>query len=101
MIPYTLIHNDIRYVLGPGCGNADAFFALLRDAFDLLWLEGEAAPRMMSVGLHPRFSGHPARATALARFLDHVLDKDGVWICRRQEIAEHWRRHHPPPPPTT
>ena len=98
VIPYTLIHNDIRYVLGPGCGNADAFFALLRDAFDLLWLEGEAAPRMMSVGLHPRFSGHPARATALARFLDHVLDKGGAWICRRQEIAEHWRRHHPPPP---
>jgi len=27
---------------------------------------------MMSVGLHARISGHPARALALARFLDYV-----------------------------
>jgi len=38
----------------------------------------------------------PARAAAFARFVDHVLRHDCVWICRRSEIAEHWRRQHPP-----
>jgi len=37
----------------------------------------------------------PARAAAFARFIDHILRHDRVWICRRNEIAEHWRRQHP------
>ena len=45
---------------------------------------------MMTVGLHPRFSGHPARAVAVARSLDYVADHEDVWICRRRDIAEHW-----------
>jgi allantoinase len=96
VIPYTLVNNDIRYVLSPGCANAADFFTLLRDAFDLLWAEGEDRPRMMSVGLHARFSGHPARAAAIARFLDYAAERDGVWICRRRDIAGHWRQHFPP-----
>ena len=96
VIPYTLVTNDIRYVLSPGCANADDFFTLLRDAFDMLWVEGETQPRMMSVGLHSRFSGHPARAAAVARFLDYVQDRGSVWICRRRDIAEHWHREFPP-----
>jgi hypothetical protein len=44
---------------------------------------------------HCRLAGKPARAAAFARFVDHDLRHDGVWICRRSEIAEHWRRQHP------
>jgi len=97
VIPYTLINNDIRFVLAPGFACAADFFNLLKDAFDLLWTEGEQAPRMMSVGLHARFSGHPARAAAVARFLDYVADREGVWVCRRRDIAEHWAAIHPAP----
>lgn len=92
VIPYTLVTNDIRYVTAPGCATADDFYTLLRDAFDLLWTEGQDTPRMMSVGLHARFSANPARAVAIARFLDRVAKHDGVWVCRRREIAEHWHR---------
>ncbi len=97
VVPYTLVNNDIRYVVSPGCANAGDFFTLLRDAFDVLWEEGERQPKMMSVGLHSRFSGHPARAAAIARFLDYATDKEGVWICRRRDVAEHWRQHFPAP----
>jgi allantoinase len=45
---------------------------------------------MMSVGLHGRISGHPARAMALTRLLDYVRARDQVWICRRDAIARHW-----------
>ena len=90
IIPYTLVNNDARYLLPNGPANGDAFFSLLKDAFDVLWQEGEQHPRMMSIGLHGRISGHPARAMALARFLDYVKEHDDAWVCRREEIARHW-----------
>lgn len=96
IIPYTLVNNDARYLLSSGFSCGDDFFQQLRDAFDLLWHEGERQPKMMSVGLHGRISGHPARAMALSRFLDVARRQEQVWICRREEIAEHWRRVHPP-----
>jgi allantoinase len=90
VIPYTLVNNDIRYLLPNGFSSGEDFFRLLKDAFDLLWQEGAQCPKMMSVGLHARISGHPGRAAALARFLDYVKGHDSVWVCRREEIARHW-----------
>ncbi|AOE85350.1 allantoinase PuuE [Pseudomonas sp. TCU-HL1] len=95
VIPYTLVNNDARYLMPPGFASGQDFFQLLRDAFDYLWREGARQPRMMSIGLHGRISGHPARAMALARFLDHVQGHDGVWVCRREDIARHWIAEHP------
>jgi putative urate catabolism protein len=95
VIPYTLVNNDARYLLPNGFASGEDFFRLLKDAFDLLWQEGAKQPKMMSVGLHGRISGHPARAMALVRFLDHVQGHDAVWICRREEIARHWMNNHP------
>jgi len=98
VIPYTLVNNDARYLLPNGFASGEDFFRLLKDAFDLLWQEGARRPKMMSVGLHGRISGHPARAMALARFLDYVQSHDPVWICRREEIARHWIAEHPAAP---
>ena len=95
VIPYTLINNDARYLLPDGFASGEDFYLTLRDAFDQLWHEGARAPKMMGVGLHPRISGHPARAMALARFLDYVRGHDAVWICRREDIARHWLAEHP------
>jgi putative urate catabolism protein len=94
VIPYTLVNNDARYLLPTGFSSGEDFLRLLKDAFDLLWQEGAQRPKMMSVGLHGRISGHPARAMALARFLDYVQGHDAVWICRREEIARHWMTLH-------
>lgn len=96
-IPYTLVNNDARYLLPSGFSSGEDFFQLLKGAFDLLWQEGAQHPKMMSVGLHGRISGHPGRAMALARFLDYVQGHDSVWICRREEIARHWMAEHPAP----
>lgn len=95
VIPYTLVNNDARYLMPTGYSSGQDFFQLLKDAFDMLWIEGETRPKMMSVGLHGRISGQPARAMALARFLDYVQGVDDVWICRRAEIARHWVKVHP------
>ncbi len=95
VIPYTLVNNDARYLLPTGFSSGEDFVQLLKDAFDFLWEEGAERPKMMSVGLHGRISGHPARAMALARFLDYVRNRESVWICRREEIARHWMAEHP------
>jgi putative urate catabolism protein len=96
IVPYTLDANDMRFATAQGFNSGDQFFAYLRDSFDVLYAEGEVAPKMMSVGLHCRLAGRPGRIAALERFLDHVQRHDKVWICRRLDIARHWRAVHPP-----
>ncbi|KMO68913.1 allantoinase PuuE [Mycolicibacterium obuense] len=97
VVPYTLDTNDMRFASPAGFSNGEEFFAHLRDAFDVLYAEGLAGrPKMLSVGLHCRLAGRPARSRAVERFLDHVLSHDHVWLARRIEIAEHWREVHPP-----
>jgi peptidoglycan/xylan/chitin deacetylase (PgdA/CDA1 family) len=96
IIPYSLTTNDTRFFAGHG--TSDQWFAFCRDAFDLLWQEGAAGePRMLSIGLHSRIIGHPARAMGLMRLLDHMEAKGGVWFARRVEIARHWMATHPWP----
>ena len=98
VVPYTLEANDMRFATAQGFNSGDQFFAYLRDAFDVFYEEGERAPKMMSIGLHCRLVGRPGRFAALRRFLDHVQSRDRVWICRRIDIARHWRLNHPPLP---
>jgi putative urate catabolism protein len=94
IIPYTLDANDMRFINPQGFVNGDDFFAYLRDSFDVLYGEGERAPKMMSVGLHCRLAGRPGRAAGLARFLDYVAGFERVWIATRLDIAHHWYREH-------
>jgi putative urate catabolism protein len=95
IVPYTLDTNDMRFVAPQGFNSGEQFFAYLKDAFDVLYAEGAQRPKMLSVGLHCRIAGRPARAAALARFLDYVKQHEKVWVCRRVDIARHWREHHP------
>ncbi|RFB69875.1 MULTISPECIES: allantoinase PuuE [unclassified Herbaspirillum] len=99
IVPYTLDSNDMRFAAPQGFNTGTQFFDYLKDAFDVLYAEGDPAgldrPKMLSVGLHCRIVGRPGRAAALARFLDYVQQHDKVWITRRIDIAEHWRATHP------
>ena len=96
VVPYTLETNDMRFSNAPGFTEGEQFFTYMKDAFDVLYAEGETAPKMMSVGLHCRIAGRPARAAGLKRFLDHILAHDRVWVARRIDVAWHWHAHHRP-----
>ena len=96
VVPYSQSTNDVKFGRGT-LGTADDFFQFCRDGFDMLYREGRTHPKMMSVGLHMRIIGHPARAAGLERLLDYVARHRDVWITRRVEIAEHWRATHPYP----
>jgi len=92
IVPYTLDANDMKFVALNGFTEPDQFFHYLRDTFDQLRDEGG---RMMSVGLHGRIAGKPARARAVARFLDHVIASGDAWVARRIDIAHHWMEMYP------
>ena len=95
VVPYALDTNDMRFSLPQGFAQAEDFFSYLRDSFDALYAEGDTSPKMMSVGMHCRLLGRAGRIVAVQRFLDHVQRHDRVWICRRIDIARHWRQVHP------
>ena len=99
VVPYTLDTNDMRFAAMQGFNSGTQFFDYLKDAFDVLYAEGDPnglnQPKMLSIGLHCRLVGRPARAAALARFLDYAQSHDKVWVTRRIDIAEHWRNTHP------
>ncbi len=97
IIPYTLEANDMRFSVSPGWSSGEDFFEYLKNAFDVLYAEGEAgAPKMMSIGLHCRLIGRPGKIAALKKFIDYIQSHTDVWCPRRIEIAEHWAKHHPP-----
>lgn len=100
IVPYTLDVNDMKFASYQGFGTGEDFFTYLRDTFDRQYQEGSEHPTMMSIGLHCRIAGRPGRAAALSRFLDHVRRHDDVWVCRRIDIARHWRATHPYSPTT-
>lgn len=101
VVPYSLDTNDMRFSSPAGFPSGEQFFTHLRDTFDVLYAEGSrGSAKMMSVGLHCRLAGRPGRTAALERFLDHIQRRDGVWITRRIDIAEHWRAVHPAPAAT-
>ena len=95
VVPYTLDTNDMRFALPQGFSHGDEFFEYLRDAFDVMYAEGEERPAMMSIGMHCRLLGRPGRFRALQRFLDHIEKHDRVWVCRRVDVARHWIERHP------
>ena len=95
VVPYTLDTNDMRFATPQGFNCGDQFYTYLKDAFDTLYAEGETAPKMMSIGMHCRLLGKPARFQALKRFVDYVLSHDKVWVARRIDIARHWRKTFP------
>jgi allantoinase len=96
VIPFSLETNDNRFDSNTGFSTADQFAQYMSDCFDLLYEEGAERPKIMSVSLHDRLIGRPAKAVGLIKFLEYAKRHDRVWFCTGRDIAEHWRREHPP-----
>lgn len=94
IVPYTLEANDMRFA-GTGLNTGEQFYSYLKDAFDVLYAEGEEAPKMLSIGLHCRIIGRPGKMAGLERFIRYALGHQDVWFTRRVDIARHWREVHP------
>ncbi len=87
VVPYSLVTNDARYIVGTGYGSPEQFFETAKACLDRLRNDGDESGRMMSVGLHPRISGNPARSDGLARFIAYAQGLSDVAFMRRIDIA--------------
>ena len=95
VIPYSFVYNDGRYVLPQGFGGPSDFFDLCRRGLDELRLEGHRGhPKMMSIGLHPRWVGQAGRTSALREFIEYALGKGDVLFATRRQVADWWLAHH-------
>lgn len=95
VVPYSMTNNDVRFAASPGYGAPEDFTKLCNLAIDELRREGQAGyPKMMSIGLHPRMIGQPARMGALRGVIEHALGTGDVWFATRRQIAQWWLDHH-------
>ncbi|KAL6253236.1 hypothetical protein RBB50_000959 [Rhinocladiella similis] len=96
MVPYSYDCNDYKFYVNTGFGAPMDFYDHIKGAFDVLYQEGcEGMPKMMTIGLHCRAAGKPARFAALQKFVEYITSKEGVWVATRTEIAEHFRAKFP------
>jgi peptidoglycan/xylan/chitin deacetylase (PgdA/CDA1 family) len=92
VVPYTKVYNDTRYLIAPTYATPRHFFETLKGGLDYLLEEARraGAGRMMSVGIHPRWSGQAVRASAIRDFIAYAREQEGVRFVRRNDIADHW-----------
>jgi allantoinase len=95
IVPHTFTNNDNRLPAGR-LGTADDFYNHIAAAFRTLYAESVRRPRMLTISLHNRVSGQPARFEAVVRFLDLIGRHSDVWMAARSEIARHWIALHAP-----
>ena len=91
ILPYAFDTNDMRFQPGGSFVHGEDFARYCIAAFERLYAEGRGAPRMLSVGLHLRIIGRPARIAGLESLLEQMAKRQGVWFARRDEIAQAWR----------
>ncbi len=92
VLPYAFDTNDMRFAPGQGFVQPEDFSRYCISAFDMLLREGATQPKMLSIGLHLRLIGRPARLRGLEQLLEHVRrHQDAVWVARRIDLARHWR----------
>ncbi len=94
VVPYSMETNDARFWRG-GLVSTGDFYEYLKDTLDCPYEEGRTHPKMMSMGLHCRIAGRPARSMAVDRFLQYAKGFPGVWFARRVDIARWWLDHYP------
>ncbi|HMG49915.1 MAG TPA: hypothetical protein VK597_04925, partial [Inquilinus sp.] len=83
--------NDTRYLIAPGYSNPRDFAEDCRSAIDYLLAEAdETGGRMLTIGVHARWTGQPNRASGLRDVIDHVQRAPGAAFMRREDIARHW-----------
>lgn len=96
VVPYSKVYNDTRFLMDPTYATPRHFFEQLRDGASYLLKEADdgAPAKMMTVGIHERWSGQASRASAVRDFLEWALEQEGLAFMQRGEIARWWDEHH-------
>ena len=93
-IPYSIEINDMPLFNTPSISVAD-FERRIRDAFDVLYREGEASGRVLAIALHPHLIGAAHRISYLDRALQYIASHEQVWFATGSEIIDHYASVNP------
>nr|WVH01941.1 carbohydrate esterase family 4 protein [Naematelia aurantialba] len=97
-VPYSYVCNDFKLYVAPGFGTVEAFAETMLNAAQTLLEEGRAGkPKMMTIALHARLIGQPARFPALKKVVETLAADPDVWFATREEIAREWVKQYPDP----
>ncbi|MCW2843373.1 MAG: Chitin deacetylase [Nocardioides sp.] len=93
VVPYdSLPYNDARVVAGL---TPAGYLDVCRRGLDEYRREGLAgSPKMMTIGLHPRWAGQAGRTSAVRELIEYAQGLGDVWITGRDDIARHWWGNH-------
>jgi peptidoglycan/xylan/chitin deacetylase (PgdA/CDA1 family) len=86
VVPYTIGLND-RVLYEHRNFSTEQYASELRNEFEMLYTEAESKRRMMSISVHDRVAGRPARAKVLEEFIIYAQRRPGVVFMRKDEIA--------------
>ena len=78
-LPYALEIGDIPVFMEQG-GSGEDFYKLIVDQFDVLYQEGAANARVLSIAVHPFLVGHGFRAKYFEKALAYIRSHDKVWL---------------------
>lgn len=91
VLPYAFDTNDMRFFDRASFVQGRDFSDYVIAAIDELLKETRQGPRMLTVGLHTRIIGRPARIGGLDAVLDHLATvAPEVWVAKREDIARYW-----------
>jgi len=93
-VPYTVEVNDV-VISAVEKQPSDEICRRGCDQFERLWLDGESAPRVMAISIHPYLTGVPHRIKYLEMLYDHILGHNekhgGVVMWTGAEILDWYR----------
>lgn len=89
-VPYTVEINDVVMTAVQRMPS-DEILRRGRDQFDRLYMEGEDAPRVMAISIHPYLTGVPHRIKYLEALYDYILGHEGVVMWTGAEILDWYR----------
>lgn len=97
VLPYGFDTNDMKFFHPNGFVKPSDFSDYVSDALGALLSEASGGrSSMLSIGLHLRICGRPARFAAVRAILARLDELgDQIWIARRRDIAEHFREAAP------
>ena len=88
-LPVTWVQDDAPYFGRTGAlPSPELIFNVYKDEFDMAYEEHT----MLMLTMHPHVSGRRSRAVHLAKLLDYMKAKPGVWFATAQQIAEYVKK---------
>lgn len=89
-LPVSWIEDDAPYFGRTGAlPSPELIFRVYRDEFDTAYQEGT----FVMLTFHPHISGRRSRAVHMAKLIEYMKMKPGVWFATAQQVAEYVKKN--------